>query len=221
MNRFIVTELCIGTLEDYISNKCECPKTLSEWEILHQVTQGLAHLHDLDIVHRDIKPTNILIFVSSAEIDKPKMKLADFGLSKVLKFGKEDFTNTNMEHPNGTKGWLAPEVYELDRYNFKVDIWALGCIFGYTLSIGNKHPFGDDCNERIVRIRRKEPMLMVKEDLKTPYCNRDGATFKLIQTMLEVEPSKRPTITDLFEKSAFFIFNAVIWFISLLLLVLL
>ena len=81
---------------------------------IHQVTQGLAHLHTLYTVHQDIKPTNILVFVpsteSAAEIDKPKMKLADFGLSKVLKFGKEDFTNTNVEHPNGTKEWLAPEV---------------------------------------------------------------------------------------------------------------
>jgi len=57
---------------------------------------------------------------------------------------------------------MAPEVYESNRFDFKIDIWALGCIFGYTLTNGNKHPFGDNSNERIVRIIRKEPMVMTK-----------------------------------------------------------
>jgi len=50
------------------------------------------------------------------------MKLADFGLAKLLKFHKEDFTNTNVANPTGTKGWMAPEVYESNRFDFKVDI---------------------------------------------------------------------------------------------------
>ncbi len=136
------------------------------------------------------------------------MKLADFGMSRILEAGKEDFTNSCASNPKGTRGWMAPEVYEFDRFDFRVDVWALGLIFGYTLS-GGKHPFGNDCNERIVRIRRKEPMLMAKEDLKKGY-SRDGVAFQLIESMLEVNPSKRPTVSDLFKKSTFFLFDAVI-----------
>jgi len=88
------------------------------------------------------------------------MKLADLGISKILQAGKHDFTNTNLTDPTGTKGWMAPEVYESNRFDFKVDIWALGCIFGYTLS-GGKHPFGEDPDNRSVQIKTKKPMLRV------------------------------------------------------------
>ena len=116
ISRFIVTELCSGTLENYVNSKND-EISLKEWEILYQITKGLEHLHNLGMVHRDIKPTNILV-------SHKMMKLANFGLSKVLQTDKEDFTNTNVGHPNGTRGWLAPweEVYECNRFDFKVNI---------------------------------------------------------------------------------------------------
>lgn len=200
MHRFIATEFCAGTLEDYFCGKYKGPRFINDIEILHQVTQGLAHLHSKNVVHRDIKPTNILIFVTQSQ-KRPKVKLADFGISRILKTGREDFTNTSVTNPKGTRGWMGPEVYECDRFDFSVDIWALGLIFAYTLSKGNKHPFGDESNERIFRIKRKEPMLMVQEDLKVPY-SRDGVAFRLIQSMLEMDPSKRPTATDILRHSA-------------------
>ena len=57
---------------------------------------------------------------------------------------------------------MAPEVYESNRFDFKVDVWALGLIFGYTLS-GGKHPFGDDLITRIDRIKKKEPMVLTEQ----------------------------------------------------------
>jgi len=66
-----------------------------------QVTKGLAHLHQLGIVHRDIKPTNILIFVPDGDTE-PQMKPADFDISKILKNDQDSFTNTSVTNPNGT-----------------------------------------------------------------------------------------------------------------------
>jgi len=78
------------------------------------------------------------------------------------------------------------------------------------LSKGNKHPFGDKSNERIVQMIRKEPTVMVKDDLKEAY-SRDGAVaFELIQSMLEMEPAKRPTVAEILKKSTLFLFNLAI-----------
>ncbi len=193
IKRYVVTELCKGTLEDYVKGEYQGPKFPNEADILFQVTRGLAHLHRLNIVHRDIKPTNILIFVPDGDVDEPLMKLADFGISKSLNTDKKDFTNTSLTNPSGTKGWMAPEVYQLKRFDYKVDIFPLGCIFAYTLS-GGKHPFGDDPDRRSFLIKEEKPMLMVQQDLIKPYnYSEDGEAFELIKSMLEIDPSKRPT----------------------------
>jgi len=133
--------LCSGTLDEYFNGKYQGPRFRDEREILRQVTRGLAHLHKLKIVHRDIKPANLLIFVPTDEFNnKPLMKLADFDISKMLKANiNMDFTNTSLTNPSGSRGWMAPEVYQSHRFDFKVDVWALGLIFGFTLS-GGKHP---------------------------------------------------------------------------------
>lgn len=123
-------ELCSGTLEDYILGKYDGPKFKNEIDMLLQVTQGLDHLHSLKIVHRDMKPTNLLMSLPK-DSPEPQMKLADFGLSKLLNINQEDFTNSNLINPSGTRGWMAPEAYNQERYDFKVDIWALGLIIGY------------------------------------------------------------------------------------------
>lgn len=199
-------------MEDYFINygtKYKGPKFESDWQILYQATQGLAYLHHKGIVHRDIKPTNILVFVTSSSNDA-QIKLADFGISKILEDdNKNDFTNTSVTNPTGTKGWMAPEVYELKRFDFKVDIWALGCIFGYTLSVGNKHPFGDNSDARIVKIIRKEKMsLLTQEILKEPYSG-DDAALKLIESMLDMEkPENRPTAEGVL-KNGFFVTDSV------------
>jgi len=183
-------------LEEYVKGTYNGEKFESEREILLQITQGLSHLHNLKIVHRDIKPRNILIFVPLPEGTgsyKPLMKLADFGLSKVPKDDNGDITNTNTENPSGSRGWMPPEVYKRERLDFKFDIWSLGCIFSYTLS-GGKHPYGDDM-ERIIRIMGKKCMVLNKEDLKEPY-SEDPYAFELIKSMLAVEPTTRPTVGD-------------------------
>ena len=64
---------------------------------------------------------------------EPLMKLADFGISKTLKTGTDDYTNSIVTDPSETMGWMAPEGYESKRLDSKADIFPLGCIFAYTL----------------------------------------------------------------------------------------
>ena len=189
----MITELCDGTLENLITGNYEGSTydELDRRDVLYQVTIGLAHLHKLNIVHRDIKPSNILF--KSTEGNSPQMKLADFGLCRVLKAGKKDYTNTDVDNPSGTRGWMAPELDESERYDTKVDIFPLGCVFAYTLT-GGKHPFGDEALSRSLRIRNKEGMLLTLDHFTNKKSDQDfRAAFYLIRSMVEMDPAKRPT----------------------------
>jgi len=158
----------------------------------------MMHLHGKNIIHRDMKPNNILIHVPEANAGgqtemitpiKPQIKLADFGISKLLETDKQDFTNTSVTDPRGSRGWMSPEWYQSRRCDYKVDIWAAGCLFLYILS-GGKHPFGEDPEMRQTLIKQGRIELRPR-DLKPPYFN-DNGTYQFIKSMLDTDPNKRP-----------------------------
>lgn len=103
--------------------------------------------------------------------------------------------------PDGARGWKAPELItpleenQRRQYDFSVDIFPLGYIFGYTLSNGGKHPFGDNPTNQDYHIYWKKPMLLKANQLKKPYCN-DEVAISLIQLMVNMEPSERATATQ-------------------------
>jgi len=91
---------------------------------------------------------------------------------------------------------MAPELFHSDSYDSKVDIWTLGCIFGYTLSHGG-HPFGSDSVRQSIQIKDQKPMVMTLADFKSPRAEDDRlAMFKLMQSMVEVDPVCRPTVNE-------------------------
>lgn len=190
-------------LEDYVTKTYSGPTIGDEKEILHQITSGLAYLHRIFIVHRDIKPNNILISVPNIKENKrPIMKLADFGLTKIMRTDQGQFST-------GASGWKAPEsmiqpkTNQRRHYDFSVDIFPLGCVFGYTLSEGGKHPFGENATEQDYRIMKKEPMISTSRDLKIPYCY-DETAILLIQSMVLTKPFKRLTANQILDHSFFY-----------------
>lgn len=87
------------------------------WSAMIQCLCGLKALHDLNVMHRDIKCANIIIS------GKGECKLADFNVSKVVN-QKEGFLYTQT----GTPYYASPEVWKDRPYDFKSDIWSLGCV---------------------------------------------------------------------------------------------
>ena len=130
-NLNIVMEYCDGgDLNDFLIEKKKFGQSLEEsliWKIFIKITIGLADIHKLKILHRDLKTLNIFL---KQNLD---IKIGDLGVAKVL--SKNNFARTVI----GTPYYLSPEICEEKPYNDKSDVWALGCIL-YELCTF-KHPF--------------------------------------------------------------------------------
>lgn len=105
-----------------LDNKMNELKYNQKIDILKDISKGLAYLHHRKpdcIIHRDLKPSNILLSVSL------KAKIADFGISSLLKNADDTF---NMTGETGTYRYMAPEVFKHQSYGTKVDVWSFGMI---------------------------------------------------------------------------------------------
>ena len=127
----IVMEFCeCGDLNEFIEMQKKSKHLLKEdiiWKFFIKITLGLADIHKLKILHRDLKSLNIFL---KQEND---VRVGDLGVAKVL--NNTFFAKTFI----GTPYYLSPEICEDKPYNDKSDVWALGCIL-YELCT-YKHPF--------------------------------------------------------------------------------
>ena len=138
--RFLVLELCVGTVRDYIK-ETYTGNMPAEPNALNQMASGLAYIHSQRFVHRDIKPANVLI--SSLAV----LKISDFGFTKSVTNSGSFSTRSG---PKGTRIYFAPEYLQLEkknqdereriRANVSIDIFSLGCLFFSFITKGG-HPF--------------------------------------------------------------------------------
>ncbi|SGY63844.1 BQ5605_C007g04839 [Microbotryum silenes-dioicae] len=108
---YIALELCPASLFDLIDQPSSFPELvplLDQKRALRQITSGIRYLHKLKIVHRDIKPQNILVSTSKHH-GGLRMLISDFGLCKKLDVDESSFQQT-MNHAAGSFGYRAPEV---------------------------------------------------------------------------------------------------------------
>ena len=146
--RYLILELCIGTLSGYISGEYGGPMPDVK-DSLHQMAAGLLHIHDMGFVHRNIKPNNILISITDEPSSPIRLKISDFGSRKPIQV-IDVFSITDVER---TYAYLAPEVLEVmnegviavveEKMTKASDVFALGCVFYKYLTRG-AHPFGEE-----------------------------------------------------------------------------
>uniref|UniRef100_A0A8D2JGI8 CaM kinase-like vesicle-associated protein n=1 Tax=Varanus komodoensis TaxID=61221 RepID=A0A8D2JGI8_VARKO len=155
--------------------------------VIRQVLEALAYLHNLHIVHRNLKLENLMYYNQN---NRSKVVLRDFYLSR--------FENGAITEPCGTPEYLAPEVVARQRYGRPVDCWAVGVIMFILLS-GNP-PFYDDTDDENSdshnrRIFRK--ILAGDYDFDSPYWDDiSPAAKKLVSRLMEVDQDQRITAQE-------------------------
>lgn len=125
----IVMDLCEGgDLWQYISQCKKKHHQIQEPQVVRWFTQlllALKYMHEKNVLHRDIKTQNI--FLARRERESNTLgcvKIADFGISKILGEGSDAFARTLV----GTPYYLSPEMCQKQPYACPSDVWALGCV---------------------------------------------------------------------------------------------
>ncbi|XP_071518371.1 death-associated protein kinase 1-like [Panulirus ornatus] len=124
-----------GELFEHISER----ERLSEEEasaFLHQILQGVRHMHSIGIAHLDLKPENVLLLSKNRQ----HIKLIDFGLSRVISQQEE------VRDLMGTAEFVAPEIVNYEPLSLATDMWAIGVIT-YILLSGSSPFLGNSQQE--------------------------------------------------------------------------
>ena len=178
-NHYIVMEYIDGKTLKQLLKKRETLTLTEVIDIMTQLTDGIAHAHESYIIHRDIKPQNIMIE------DNGLIKITDFGIAMALNATQLTQTNSVM----GSVHYLPPEQASGKGATIKSDIYSLGILM-YELLTGNVPFKGDNAVEialkhmkdKIPSIRKQNPAIpqsveniLLKAAAKNPRNRYDSA----------------------------------------------
>ncbi|NP_001312325.1 cell division control protein 2 homolog A [Nicotiana tabacum] len=179
---------------------------------LYQILRGIAYCHSHRVLHRDLKPQNLLI-----DRRTNALKLADFGLARAFGIPVRTFT-----HEVVTLWYRAPEILLGSRhYSTPVDVWSVGCIFAEMVTQRPLFPGDSEIDElsrfRVMGTPNEDTWPGVttlpdfksafpkwpSKDLATIVPNLDGAGLDLLDKIVRLDPSKRITARNALEHEYF------------------
>ncbi|KAI7883445.1 Pkinase-domain-containing protein [Lichtheimia hyalospora FSU 10163] len=183
-------------------------------QLMYQLLKGIAFCHDHKVLHRDLKPQNLLIN------KKGELKLGDFGLARAFGIPVRSYSHEASIHGNGYKvvtlWYRAPDVLMGSRqYSTSIDLWSAGCIFaemasGRPLFPGNSIP---DQLQRIFKVLgtptdqtwpgvsqlpeyKRDFELFAPVPIETLLPKLDSLGIDLLKQLLQYPPEKRITAND-------------------------
>jgi len=182
---FYTMDLIDGdSLADYLQEHQRLPVEVA-LPLFRQVCAGLAYAHDHGIIHRDIKPGNIMLV---ADGDLGKVKIVDFGIAKMTDDGRQ--TMQGLTRPGevfGSPLYMSPEQCLGEKLDLRSDLYSVGVTFFQALT--GKPPFlGRSAMETTTLHLSQEPPALgaVAQELKF-----DARLEELVATMLAKAPADR------------------------------
>ncbi|XP_077968557.1 calcium-dependent protein kinase 2-like [Styela clava] len=174
------------TLTDFVKDDPK-PKTDEvKHKQIEQFVEAVDHIHINEVLHRDLKPDNILVSDNGRIL-----KIIDFGLGKQLRKGH--FVTKMSTLRVGTDGWRAPEIYLSDLCSKQSDIFSSALVIHF-ISTDGSHPFGNDPDSWNLNIKRYQGCDLSK---------LEGDLEDLVGWMLRFRPQNRPN-TEQIRKHKYF-----------------
>ncbi|XP_059152219.1 leucine-rich repeat serine/threonine-protein kinase 2-like [Physella acuta] len=186
--RLVVMEFAPNkTLGEVFRSGPRLSRTL-QLKISQQISEGLAYLHSLMIIYRDMKPDNVLIFTLAPDA-LINAKIADYGISQFT-------TLFGLVAQEGTPGYRAPEVVRGEIYSFQADIFSLGVLM-YMVLTGGQHPFEElEFKSEIDKAFAENlPIAPITQKSCAPWPDFQ----ELITQCLSQVPDYRPKAAEVFE----------------------
>src|SRR3954462_13407708 len=152
-------------------------------EIAIQMTRALVAAAERGLVHRDLKPTNIMLTPSENAPAKVEVKVIDFGLAKAASAGVGEMELTRGEFV-GTPAFASPEQFAGGAIDARTDIYALGVTLWYALA--GRLPFAGRTIEEI-RQHQAQGKLPVEQLQGIP-----RRVLELVRSCLAIDPAERP-----------------------------
>ncbi len=153
---------------------------------IRQAAQGLAYAHDQNVIHRDIKPGNLLL------VEPDQIKILDMGLARLLTDGDDPETTdlTISGTVMGTAAYMAPEQARDTRYaDARSDIYSLGCVFFFLLS--GQRPFQGSTAIDTIMAHCESPRPPISPYLKPCDAPVADAIESIYLRMVEKSPEER------------------------------
>lgn len=184
---YMITELLHGGELLHHLTAAEPIRPSDQQKVLKGLLEALAYMEERMIMHRDIKPTNIL-FRDKEVVDFSKVKLVDFGLATFRNASSQIFQRC------GTPGFIAPEVINCTSkdtipYSTNCDVFSVGVLF-YIMMSGHS-PFEGQNAKEILSMNK-----VCKIDMFLPGLTKDKHAHDLLFKMLEKNPDDRITSSE-------------------------
>ena len=179
VNTYIITEFAPnGSLHDYLHDKKEVPSPDQSLAWAQQIASGMQHLHNNNVVHRDLKSKNILLALGLLA------KVCDFGTARTL-------AKTAVTTQKGTYRWMAPEIVEGVEANINkmCDVFSYGMVL-YEI-FASKVPYDDLPTDALVG------MAVLQEKLPSIPSTLPAYLCPLLKACWKKEPNQRPQFEDI------------------------
>ena len=182
-----------GSLDGYVEAHGSGLSNATVWYFFLSALAGTAHLHANGVLHRDLKPQNLLLTQIDSKLP-PRLFVSDFGTASLA--GDANSGSSCRTGGTGTEDYMAPELFETDvsstnlkfRHSEASDVWSLGLILHYMACDG----------QLPATLPGHSGAVVLNVEARSPV-QRSPEMVALMRAMLQRDPSKRPSCAEILQ----------------------